>query len=319
MQPTLVITAPVEGMVFINGRFAGESRQDAPLFAPVAPFGPVWLEFRPLVPGYMPSARKLVFSSGEPIPESVSDDLFVILWPGGIAEIEVSPRRIPDMQLEETALEGLPLRIFRGSTARLETGGVSFDLPQDAQITQLQRAAGAALLMGTAQDGQFLIAFSSDLSRQTGFLTADFIEFQFPETIRAIEYSGDTAGHAVQSYWRLNSAGIHRISSEPIWQNGIPNRPASAEEAARAAVEASLLERFDEAESYFVPGARPALPLEEIPRLGSLCLSMKYGFPGSASAVALLSLETENLARALPLYYSATMFGDEWRLTDLRV
>lgn len=318
MQPTLVITAPVEGMVFINGRLAGETRQDAPLFAPVAPFGPVWLEFKPLAPDYIPSSRKLVFSAGEPMPESIPEDLFVTLWPGSISEIEISPQRIPDIRLEQTVVDGLPCRLFRCSTTLLETGNISVELPYDAKVTRLHRTGGSVLLAGMSKDSPFLIALSADLSRQTGFLTADLIEFHPPETVRTVEYSGDTAGHGVQSYWRLNSAGFHRTSAEDIWQNGIPNRPASAEEAARAAVEAALLERFDEAESYFVPDARPGLPLEEIPRLGSLCLPMKYGFPDTASAVALLSLEAENLARVLPLHYSAEHFGDEWRIADLR-
>lgn len=318
MQPTLVITAPVEGMVFINGRLAGETRQDAPLFAPVAPFGPVWLEFKPLAPDYMPSARKLVFSAGDPMPESIPEDLFVTLWPGNISELEISPQHMPDIRLEQTVVDGLPCRLFRCSTTLMETGGISVELPYDAKITRLHRAAGSVLLAGISKDDQFLIALSADLTRQTGFLTADLIEFQPPQTVCTVEYSGDTAGHGVQSYWQLNSAGFHRTSTEDIWQNGIPNRPASAEEAARAAVEAALLERFDEAESYFVPGTSPSLPIEEIPRLGSLCLPMKYGFPDSASAVALLNLETENLARAMPLHYSAERFGDEWRITDLR-
>lgn len=318
MQPTLVITAPVEGMVFLNGRFAGEAREDAPLFAPAAPFGPVWLEFRPLLPGFLPLARKIVFSAGEPMPESIPDDLFVTLWPGSISEIEVSLQRIPDVRLEETAVDGLRCRLFRGSSVLLEAGSVLVELPQNAQVTQLQRTAGAALLVGSAGSGQFLLALSADLSRQTGWITADSISVEASGTIRAVDRFGDVAGHAVQTRWQPDSSGLRRIASEAIWENGIPNRPGSAEEAARAAVEAALLERYDEAESYFIPGAQRILPLEEIPRMGSLCLPMKYGAPGDASAVALLRLEEEALARAIPLHYSAGRFGDEWRLTDLR-
>lgn len=317
MQPTLVITAPAEGMIYINGRFAGETRPDAPLFAPVAPFGPVWLEYRPLTADTLTLARKIVLSGGAPLADSLSGELFATCWPGSITEIELSPPPIPENESETLILGGIPCRILRGRRTAIEIGHLSAELPGGARPLQLHRSGSAAALSGTADGRQFLLALSSDFTRQTGFLQADVIEFEEPGTLRAIEYFDDTAGHGTLERWRLDSAGLHRISSENIWKNGIPNRPSSGEEAARAAVEAALLERFDEAESYFMPGAQPSFPLENIPETGALCLPMKYGSPDTATSIALLQLEEENLARAVPLHYRAEFSGGEWRLTDL--
>ena len=64
MQPTIIFTAPVPGMIYLNGHFAGEASGDHPLFAPVSPFGAVYIEYRPLARGYPATATKCVFSGG---------------------------------------------------------------------------------------------------------------------------------------------------------------------------------------------------------------------------------------------------------------
>lgn len=318
MQPTLVITAPIEGMVSINGRFTGEIRPDVPLLTPVSPFGPVWLEFHPLAAGYLPLARKIVFSGGIPLADSAEKDVFLTLWPGNISEIELSPEPLPDFRMETCTPSGVPCRIFRGRNALLEIGSTYVPLPRDAEITCLHRTGDAAALTGTADGGQFLIALSADLSRQTGFLSADSIDPESPGIFRAMEFFSDTAGRGKLERWRLDASGLTLVSSGMIWENGVPNSPATPEAAALAAVEAALLKRMDEAESYFMPGMELPSLLENIPELGALCLPMKYGQPASP-AVALLQPESENFARVIPMYYRAAQLGNEWRLTDLYI
>ena len=37
MQPTIICSAAVPGMIYLNGRFAGEASDGRPLIAPVSP------------------------------------------------------------------------------------------------------------------------------------------------------------------------------------------------------------------------------------------------------------------------------------------
>ena len=70
MQPMIMLTSAVEGIVSVNGDFWGEARPDAPLFRPVGPYGAIYLEFQPLAPGYLSMARRFAFSAGRPVPAS---------------------------------------------------------------------------------------------------------------------------------------------------------------------------------------------------------------------------------------------------------
>ena len=96
MQPTLVVSATHPGILYINGHFDGETCLDAPLIRPVGSRGALYLEYRPLSSIHLPMARKLVFSGGIPLPESVeeAENLNVILWPGNVSEVEISPQSI---------------------------------------------------------------------------------------------------------------------------------------------------------------------------------------------------------------------------------
>lgn len=317
MQPTLIITAPVEGMVSINGRFIGEVRADLPLMVPVAPFGAVYLEFRPLAPGFLPMARRVVMSGGTPMAQGLADGLFAVLWPGNISEIELSPEQLPEESPEALMIEDMPCRIVRGRTTRLHLGSSIFELPHGARTPGVRQINGMIALAGSCDGGQYLLLLSHDGRRQAGFLHADRLEWESPSVLRAVTYAGDVAGHGTLNRWQADESGLTLISTESTWQHGIPRRPDTAEEAALAAVEAALLERFEEAESYFIPGAQPSLPLESIPRSGKICMPMKYALPGSPAAVALLYPEVENLARIRPLYYRAERFHGEWRLAEL--
>ena len=319
MQPTLVITTPVPGLIHINGRFAGEASAEAPVFAPVAAFGPAYLECRPLQPGWLPMARRLVLSGGAPMAESLeqSDDVFAIRWPGGIIEIELTPARDAAERAEPLALEGLNGRLIRGRECRLELDGLVCPLPADAHAPELHRFGDAIALLGQAGDGQYLLTFSGDPLRQTSFLRADRIDFEPPQTVRALTDRRDVAGHGLLERWLLNASGLALISSEPVWMDDAPRQPASPEQAALAALEAALLGFTEEAAGYFVPTAAERFPLERIGDLGEMALPMKYGSPGGAPSVGLLHVESANTALVRPVFCHAVQTGGQWRLTQL--
>lgn len=317
MQPTLVFSAPVDGLVYINGRLAGETRQDLPLMAPAAPFGPVFWEFRPFSLRHLPMAGKIVLSGGAPLGDSLTEGVFAICWPGSITEIELSPLPLPDCSRETLRLGGHTCRFFRGRSVQLEIGGVTAALPENAEPPEMHRIGGCIALTGCAGEGRYLLLLSGDASRQTGFLLADRIDFESPEFVSAVHDRGDFAGHRTLERWRIDADGLTLVLRENRWTDGLPRRPATPEETVRAAAEAALLGRFEEAESYFHPSASPSLRPEDIPGLGDLCLPVKYALPGGSAAAALLHAETDCFAKIVPLYCRAERLGGEWRLTDL--
>ena len=319
MQPTLIVTSPVPGMIHINGRFAGEASADAPLYVPVSAFGPVYLECHPLQPGWLPMSRRLVMSGGMPMAESLeqSDDVFAIRWPCGAIEIELTPARDASEQTESLSLNGLNGRLIRGRECRLELEGLICPLPADAHAPELRRSGDVIALLGQADGGQYLLTFSENPLRRTGFLRADRIDFESPQTVRALTDRHDMAGHAQLERWQLDPEGLALITSEPVWMDGMPRKPASPEQCALAALEAALLGLGDEAAGYFVPSAATRFPLEHIGEMGEMAFPLKYGFPGGAPAVGLLHMESANTALVHPIYYRAAQSGGQWLLTDL--
>lgn len=317
MQPTLVIIVPIPGMIYVNGRFLGEATPDLPLFAPVSPFGAVYLEYRPLEPGHLPLARKIVMSSGLPLPDVLAEDVYAIRWPGGITEVELSPPKDSAEITESFVLDGVSFKLVRGNHSRIEVGSLSCAFPADAHSPQLHRLPGCIAITAESGDGRCLLTLSPDLSLQTGFLRADRLEINSGGAITAVTSKGDFAGHAVLEKWQADSAGLRLISSEPTWLDGAPRIPSTPEETAVAAVEAALQGHFDEAEQYLSPALRARHPLDAVGGLGFTCLTMKYGFPGNRPCVGLLKVETGSCATVSPVYYQTEGAGSRYQLTEL--
>ena len=319
MQPTLAITVPAPGMIFINGRFLGEAAPDAPLIAPVHSFGAVYLEYRPLEPGWLSIARKLVLSAGKPLSDVLAEDVFAVCWPGGVTEVELAPPQRREDAAEALTLDGLNCRIVRSEHSRIELNGLSCPFPENGQSPELRRSNGCIALMGAAGDGRYLLTFSPDLTRQTGSLQADRLEFESDSLLKATSLRRDVAGHATLERWQVDASGLRLISSEPVWEDGAPRAPSTPEEAARAAAEAALLGRFDEADSHLSPALRARRPLDLIGELCALCLPMKYSPPTGRPCVGLLHVDSGSCATVIPMYYQAEQTGGRGLLTALSI
>ena len=310
MQPTLIICSPHPGMIYINGSFAGEAGPDRPLARPVAGWGALYLEYRPLGGAQREMARRIVFSGGEPLPESIehAEGLSAVIWPGGAVEIEMTPPQ-----------RSAPSLTFTLGSRRFELDAVSGrlylegrpigTLPPEADAPELRMAGGGAALCGTCADGRYLLAMDAQLEAQTGFLRAKQIDLEDDGRIRAVVAQQDLAGHASLETWRLEPDGLKLIASEPAWAQGAPRRPQTPAETARAAVEAALLGLSAEAEAYLSPALRPRAPLAGIAEKCDLCLEMKYALPSGRDSVALLKLEGDNCARVRPMYFRAAAGG----------
>ena len=96
MQPVLLITSTVPGLLWVNGRPAGELDGDNPVTRPVSPQGPVYLQHFPTKAGYLPLTWRLTFSAGKLLPVSLdgAQGLCAVAWPGGAVEVEMTPQAL---------------------------------------------------------------------------------------------------------------------------------------------------------------------------------------------------------------------------------
>lgn len=320
MQPTIICTAPAPGMVYLNGRFAGEAGGGRALVAPVSPCGALYLEYRPLTGAGLPLARKCVFSGGMPLVESLAGaaGLFAVAWPGGAVEIELAPA---EASVERFALEGLPCALARGEHTALTLNGVEIALPAGAGLPRLLTLPGAAALMGeVAGGGQYLAALAPDLSAQTGLVVAGTIEPSGDGLFTAVAPLNDTVGHGRLEQWLVDGDGARLVSSESVWYDGAPRWPQTAEGAMLAAVEAALAGLDGEVEGYLSPALAAEKPLAAVGGICDACAPMRYGAPDARPCVALLRGENAHLATARPLYYRAEPAGGRqgpWQITSI--
>lgn len=319
MQPTIICTAPGAGVVYVNGRFAGEASRERPLFAPVSPCGAVYLEYRPLgLEGGL--ATKLVFSGGMPLEESLSDSdgVCAVAWPGGALEVEFALHRA---STECFIVDGMACALTRGAETCLTLNGLRVSLPDRASRPELIRVDGAAALMGEVDGGgQYLAALTADMTAQTGLLTAARIDLPDGGLISAIADLGDSVGHGRLEQWLLDANGLNCVSAQSVWSEGAPRWPATAEATMIAAVEAVLAGQDAEAAGYMSPALAQAAPLDAISAVCDLCVPMRYGVPDPRPCVGLVQTKSDRFAAVRPLYYAASQTGGRqgpWRIDGI--
>lgn len=96
MQPVCVYRSNTAGLLYLNGKFAGEIGGDVRATVPVSPQGALYVELRPLEPGVLPLACRIAFSGGKPIPESLENEtrLKAVYWPCGALDIDLEPETL---------------------------------------------------------------------------------------------------------------------------------------------------------------------------------------------------------------------------------
>ena len=308
MQPTIICSAPAPGVVYVNGRFAGEASRERPLFAPISPCGAVYLEYRPL-DGRGGLARKLVLSGGAPMDGSLADGegVWCVAWPGGALEVEFA---LPRPSTECFLLEGMACALTRGEETTLALNGLVVSLPEGARRPALIRLDGAAALVGDIDGGgQYLAALNADMTAQAGLLTAARIDVPDGGLVSAIVDLGDSVGHGRLEQWLVDANGLSRVSAQSVWSAGAPRWPTTAEGAMIAAVEAMLAGQEDEAAGYMSPALAATSPLGAIDAICDVCVPMKYAPPDPRPCVGLVRAVNDHLAAVRPLYYAAAPCG----------
>ena len=309
MQPTLILRAPQPGLIYINGRFAGEAGPDDPLIRPVQPRGAVYLEYHPLTPGHPSMARKLVFSGGEPMPRSAeeAEGIDIVLWPGGEVEVELTPQ-LPRREVRRFQSAGRSFALEPDGRVTCD-GWALATLPPGAEIPEYRSLPGGAAFIGNCEGGRYLLTSDPEFRIQTGLLRAQRIDIGADGLIRAVSGQADLVGHGTIEIWRLTPEGLALVSSDSAWADGAPRWPKTAADTVRAAVEAALAGLDGEAEGYLTAALRERSPLAGIRERCDLCVEMRYAPPDPRPCVGLLTLMGENLARVRPLYYRASPTG----------
>lgn len=312
MQPTIIISAPQPGIIYLNGRFAGEVSENMSVMRPVNPQGAVYIEYRPLTNACRSMARKIVLSGGIPLRESIeeAEDIFTVAWPNGVLEAELTPEAVLRTVYIPFEAGGRQFAIESGARQRLMLAGhVLAELPEGAEAPEFRRMESGSALLGSCRDGMYLLCTDHDFSHVIGFLTALHIEIESDSRVRALTSRRDLTGHALLESWKLKPEGLVLENSQSAWANGAPHWPQTPAETAYAAAEAAMEELYAEAEEYLTPALRGKQLPQRIREQFDLCTDMKYGVADGRSCIALLRLEGGNFASAHPMYYRASASG----------
>lgn len=318
MQPTFVITSPAEGLIHINGRLAGETGANTPLILPVTPNGTIYMQFFPFGRRYRPGAYRIKMNAGLPEPDIADSTLYTIVWPGSIAEISVSPMTSVPQESEFSIIDGLPAAVLRGEASLLRIGSSSVALPDGASLpSRHMRINNTEVYMGDIGSGKYIAAFSADELLPIGSVTADNIRISEGGEVTAETSLNDVSGHLRTDTYTLSPTAIERTASRCSPGEGTCFIPKSAEEAALAAVEASLLGLENEVSALLTPPLS-AEYLAAVTEDTDLVLPMKYGTIGKYPCVGLVKRAGNRTAAVVPLYYKASHDNGRWTLTAIK-
>lgn len=318
MQTIAVFTAPTSGIISINGRFAGETGTESPLIMPVTPNGTLYVEFSPFSRRFRPMAYKFQTSSGEFDMENTSDACYMMLWPDGICEFSLTPPAAYPPESEYSMLDDRPIALLRGEASLLRVGREALALPAGAQLPDTKiHINSAEIYMGKCPEGQYAAAFSAHTLQPISAITAGKIVHE-NNTLRATTDLNDTAGHTLIEIYTPTENALNLTSNEYIWTNNTPIRPESPEKTALTAIEAAMLNLYDEANSYLAPSLSQSNIISEISQKYDTVLPMKY-IISKQPCLALVKKKTDRAATVTPLAYHAIPTDNAWQLDHLEI
>lgn len=328
MQPMIMLTSAVEGIVSVNGDFWGEARPDAPLFRPVGPYGAIYLEFQPLAPGYLSMARRFAFSAGRPVPASFDGlrGVSAVAWPFGVTELELAPDRVYPAVPEETLLTGAgrALRVrARGekTVLSIEDAGrpLTVELPDGAKEPTLAEGDGLLYVSGAREGGgRFVIALDAETGGERLRALGDEIVFLGGGRIAVAENVGDLAGHMRRTVWRSAGERFEPETPELVANPSGEFRATTPADCARAALECVQLGLDEAAASYFDDGARMDEYARQVALSTGGTAQLRFAPPDGRHAVAAVRPLRSALAEAVPVYYEAVMRDGAWKLTEMK-
>ncbi len=263
--PVLVISAPREGVLQLNGQFAGEVGPDAPLTLPLSPGGRHSLAYQPYGRGEALAVR-LCFEGDKLRGDPSLDCVHVTRRAGGAWEVAfAAASRAPTPRTLGRASVG-------GCTASLiEQGGVSvavadasgqpFSCPapegmSDIALTARERPAPAFQLLGMCEGQKRLVLLSA--ATGTVLVDASGDELFAPEDearIVARRAFADVARHAHETVWQAEE-GVWTRSERVLPAGSALRMPETPEDTALALCQAVALGEGREAQGYLSSGLR---------------------------------------------------------------
>ena len=281
--PMLVVKSTVPSLLYLNNAPAGEIGPDTPAGIPMPENGPCYLHYVPLARGCLPGAFRLDFHDGELAP--VGEDLpaRVTLWPRGVVEAEIEPQSAPDRSFVPLAPDTLSFVDLTGNRRAYllryvshwlvieeNSGGTLLSLPLPGErvpelvVLNLDgREAVAAKAPGPNCDWVVIAAEGADGWQELFRLTDAQVELDGHGNVTSLAALGDTAGHGELTTWQY-ADGRYTESRSIVWLDGEPHLPQSAEDTARAFLEAWLVGQSDEAMDYLSEELRSGLGLGDI-------------------------------------------------------
>ena len=304
MLPMLTVTG-AQGIVYLNGFFCGETGETA---LPVGTRGVQYLEVRPFDADTPAAALRLTFENGR-LTGGVTGNAFAVQWPDGRVELEL---RGPERETE-------PPRLLASAGEYLlvaENGGASFGrnageaaflpvtAPQSASLRPLG-APGVYAAEGECAQGRFAAVLGAQGAPEVfACACGATANVEANGTLRALETTGDFAGHAYACTYAPDAEGAWRqVSREPAWEPGAPRSPQTPEETARAFLEAWRLGLTGEAARY---AANPRDAARMAGAAGEYDAVVALPPDGSGeTAVGVLRAEGENIAGVRRIVYEA--------------
>lgn len=328
MHPLIMITSSEDGLLYGNGSYLGEIRQDAPVFRPIAPFGAIALQMHPFHPMALSCTVRAAFSSGKLVGESFREGMgaTAVSWPFGITEIHLDPRKIHTLSPVVKTITGAGKTfkyIKTPASACLETefqGRISVHaLPCGALEPVLAEGEGTLYVSGDSESGdRYALALTQTGEHMLLSVTGRKITFLPGSKIRVISPVGDLAGHEREDVYQLADTRFEKISSRISPNPDQDFRAVTPVECALMAAQAVIFHLEDVLASCLFPKFTLDEQTKQIIESAYSAVPLRFTPPDGRSAIAVLKRITPVVSQAVPIYYRAEIESGEWKIIDMK-
>lgn len=322
-HPVLLISPDVKGLIYINGRPAGECDALNPLSIPVAPQGAVYIEYHPLCAGFLPAARRLNLSGGYVSPLSEPPEgMYIVAWPGPVIDVQISPERAAICGgAPRLSAGGYDVYLLPGApeSACIVRGAVLMNarLPAGAHdMRALEAGKERIMLIGRCKDGEFIQILAPDAGEVLLSASGRSVSPAAHGAVRVERSAADSAGHEITEIWQGGAHGYVRRTAAV--RAGVASPPATPADAALRLGQAVLLGQDDEARALLSGGAQASYPSirAQIARF-DVCCALKYNL--RADAVGLMRVAGAGCARVWEMEFSASHGETGWLIDEISI